>query len=380
MDLLRSKLQARGHHLLRCSDAPDMTAMNNIAAGQVELGREALQWYQQAYRDQQPLVQRAADRADQVSLAQLDSMRTNTRIADDYDRYRRTTFQPLEEGIVRDAQNFDTEAERERLAGLAGADTAQAFGGARDQFRRDVGRSGVNPADGAYGAGLKDMAAQEALATAYGKNKARSDATTLGRAMKMDAASLGRNLPSNQATSAGLALSAGNSAAQTGQMPVSLAQGATQMGGQGYGTAIQANQSAGNLYGQAAQIQQRADDSSGLWGVAGQALGAYIGSDKKEKTDIKPMPGQIALSAVRSTPVSRWRYRPDSKHADGGRQHAGPMAGDVKLALGDAAAPDGKVIDSTALLGVTLAAVKQLDRKVVQLSKEKASPRRKNAT
>lgn len=369
MNILRELARCRDQHRLPCSDGPDMSGVNAAATANVELGREALNWYQQAYRDQQPLVQRAADRADQVSLAQLDSMRTNTRIADDYDRYRRTTFQPLEEGIVRDAQNFDTEAERERLAGLAGADTAQAFGGARDQFRRDLGRSGVNPADGAYAAGLKEMAASEALATAYGKNKARSDATTLGRAMKMDAASLGRNLPSNQATSAQIALSAGNSAAQTGQVPVALGQGQAQLGGAGYGTAIQANNSAGNLYGQAAQAGQQ--DDSGLWGALGQVGGAALMafSDKDMKEGKQPVKGEIALSAVRKMPVAKWKYKKGSPAHDGGKPHVGPMAQDVNAAAGDGVAPGGKAIDLVSMNGITLAAVQALDKKVRRLEK-----------
>jgi len=257
-----------------CADAPDQTAQIELAKGNVELGKEALSWWKQQAADAAPLVQRAADRADEVSRAQLSSMQNSTRLANEYDQYRKNTFVPVERKLVDDAMAFNTDAERQRLAGLAGGDTAQAFGSARAQLRRDTGRLGLSAEDGAYRASMADLAAKEALATAFNKNKARSDARTVGRAMLMDSASLGRNLPSQQATSAQLALTAGNSSAGTAQIPVTLAQQQAAMGGQGYGTALQANQAASNIYGNVASAEAGVDAANGQTaGAAGAAIG-----------------------------------------------------------------------------------------------------------
>jgi hypothetical protein len=269
MDLLREKLRVQFHHVARCADAPDMTAQVELAKGNVELGKEALAWYKQQAEEQKPMIQRAADRADQVSLAQLESMKTQTDLSKEYADYSRNTFRPVEKRLVSDAMSFNTEAERERLAGLAAGDTAQAFGAARSQMRRDIGRAGINPADGAYTASLKDLASREALDTARGKNKARSDARTVGRAMLADAASLGRGLPSQQATSAQLAISAGDRAVGNAQVPISLATQNAQLAGAGYGTALQANNAASNIYGQVSSAQAGTDAANGQTAMAG---------------------------------------------------------------------------------------------------------------
>lgn len=99
------------------------------------------------------------------------------------------------------------------------------------------------------------MAMAQAAAKAGAASKARDNVELQGYARKMDAANMGRNLASNQATSAGVALNAGNSAANNAGTPLTQANQAMATMGQGFGTAIQGNNSAGNLYGQAAQIQ-----------------------------------------------------------------------------------------------------------------------------
>ena len=358
-----------------CSDAPDTSGMNRAAEANAEIAKEALAWYKQAYADQAPLREQAAARADEVALAQLDSMRSQKELAERYDKYRQSVFEPLERDIVADAKNFDTEAERERLAGLALGDVQQSFTAAQEQGERNMTRMGENTNDGKFDAAGKLASTSLALASADAKNKSRMQAMTIADAKKADAAALGRGLPSNQATAAGLALNAGNSAVGNAQVPVSLAQGATQMAGQGYQTAIQGNQSSGNLYGQAAQIQSSSNDSGWMSGLANLGMaGAKLWSlsDKNEKRAKKPVKTKIALAVARTLPVQRWKYRDDSIAADGGQEHIGPMAQDVHAALGDEAAPGGRAVDVGTIAGLSLAAVQELDRKHEQLAKKVA--------
>lgn len=256
----------------QCSDAPDMTPVYAAAKESAELGRDALSWYKEQAAAQQPLIQRASDRADSVADKQLAMMDQQISLAGDYDKYRKDVFEPGERRLMGEAMNFNTDAERERMAGEAGGDVAQAFGAARSGMRRDFGRTGVNPADGGYAAGLSSMAGQEALQTSFLKNKTRQDARTMGRAMLTDAVSLGRNLPAQQATAAGIALNAGNAGVQNGMSPVSLSSGNIQLGGQGYGTAMQGLNQSGNLYLGGAKAEY-GDGGAGMAQGAGAAIG-----------------------------------------------------------------------------------------------------------
>jgi hypothetical protein len=373
MDILREKARALGAHRALCSDAPDTSGMNRAAELSAELGQDALEWYQQAYAEQAPLRERAANTAEEVSRAQLASMRNQDRLAERADNYRRSVFEPLEREIVNDAQQFDTEAERERLAGIALGDVNQQFDAARDSAVRAQTRMGVNPADGAAASLNKDLALGKALAGVQAKNQTRQQAMTLGRALKMDAAALGRGLASQQATNASLALNAGNSAAGTAQMPVQMSQSATQMGGQGFDAAMRGQQISGNLYGQAAQLQANSGGSDWMGGLANLGMaGAKLWSlsDKNEKTGRKRVKGKVALEAARRMPVDAWKYRKGGAGDDGGRTHVGPMAQDVRAALGDEAAPGGKVVDLTSLAGTALAAVQEVDKRQRKLEKK----------
>lgn len=204
----------------------------------------------------------------------------------------------------------------------------------------------------------------------------------MGYARKMDAASLGRGLASSQATSAQVALTAGNNAVSNTAAPINAANQSTQANGAGFGTAINGNNSAGNLYGQIAGIQNQADANSNAWmGAAGSALGGWASggfktSDENMKTDIEAANPDQALHEIVSTPVSKWKYDP-AKMAQKGipipagdaGENTGPMAQDVNATMGEEAAPGGKEINLISMNGKTMAAVQSLDKKVNRLAK-----------
>jgi hypothetical protein len=352
-----------------CSSAPDTSGINAAAQANAAVARDALDWYKTQYTAQAPLRDAAAQRAQAVSDAQLKAMGTATDIANKDEQYRESVFQPLERGIVADAQNYDTLDQRDKAAGQAVADVRMAGTASRNATERNMERMGVNPSDGAYGSMERAGDANIALASAGAANRARDQVRTVGHAMQMDAASLGRGLPGNQATQAGIALNSGNAAVASGNVPVSLAQQGTQMVGQGFQTAISGNNSAGNLYGSAANIEMQGnkDDLSGLANLG--MAGKYIFSDKNMKTGIKPLKGEVALAAVKKLPVKGWKYKQGSPADDGGASHIGPMAQDVNAQVGEHAAPGGKMVDLGTLTGLALAAVQQLDDKHGQLER-----------
>lgn len=356
-----------------CADAPDMTGVNTAAAANADIAKEALAWYKQQYADSAPQRELAARTANDIAQQQLSSARQNDAISNDYWNYQKNTFRPLEAKIVSDAENFNSEARQSEAASKAIADVEQQFGNEAAQQQRAMTRMGVNPNSGRFASMSTQMGMAEAAAKAGAANKARDNIELQGYARKMDAANMGRGLASSQATSAGVAMNAGNSAVNNAGVPLTQANQAMATMGQGFGTAIHGNNSAGQLYGQAAQAQGRDSGLFGaLGGVAGQFAGSAAGSswlvglsDKTKKKNIKPVSDEQALEAVKSTPVSQWDYKPGT--GDGGT-HIGPMAQDANRTMGEQAAPGGKVVDLVTMNGMNMAATAALARKVDKLS------------
>jgi hypothetical protein len=367
-----------------CSDGPNMDGVNAAAAANAELGKEALQWYRERDAREAPLRDQAARTAIEVANAQLDSMRSNTELANEYADYQRTTFRPLEQGIVADAESYDTPAKRQAAAEAAMADVNKGFSTQRSAASRRLAAEGIDAGSMRAMTAQTGMDVDQALGQAGAAYKARQGVETQGFARRMDAASLGRGLASSQATSAGVALNAGNSAATNASQPVNNSQRATGTYGAGFGTAISGNSSAGNLYGQAAAASGSDD---GLWGALGNVAGQFAGSsagseaikswlpsDENLKEGIEPVDEDAALEQVISTPVSEWRYAP-AKMAERGIEvpvgmegkNTGAMAQDVKRTMGEEAS-DGTKVNLVSLVGKSMAAVKALDRRVSSIA------------
>jgi len=363
-----------------CKDTPDQSGINAAALANANLSKESLDWYKQIYAESAPDRAKAAATNETVSNAQLAALNSNTALSNDYAAYQKNTFRPMEQAIVSGAQNYDTQDRRDAEAGKAMADVTQGFGNARDQNTRAQQRMGVNPSSGRSMAMGNQMAIAQAGAQAQAATGARQNVETQGYARRMDAANLGRGLASNQATSAGVALNAGNSAvSNAGQTLAQGNQAAAQMG-QGWNTAMNGNNSAGQLYGQAAQASGK---DNGMMGALGSVAGGWAGSasgssaitsglallsDKNKKENIKPVSDEQALKAVEKTPVSNWDYKDGA--GDGGN-HTGPMAQEVQRNMGDKAGPGGKMIDLVSLNGTNMAAIAALSRKVDKLAKAK---------
>ena len=360
------------------------------ALAQANLSKEQLDWAKGIYAEQAPDRADAIRRANLTSDAQLVAMQKQTALTDDYAAYQKNTFRPLEQGIVDGAANYDTPERREAAAAKAGADVQTSFDNAQSQQQRGLSRMGVNPSAGKELAMSNQLGIQKAMGLASAENKARTDTELQGYARKMDAANMGRGLASAQATSAGVALSQGNSAVNNGLQSGAInAQGNSimQTGFSGAGSAMA---SAGGLYAQNAQMaNQAAQKDSGLMGAIGGVAGAYAGSssgsaaitglfasDKNIKKDIKPVSGKASLAALRKIPVSSWKYKPGSVGDDGEISHTGPMAQDVRKGLGNTTAPGGKKIDVISMSGHQTGAIKELDRRIANLENSRR-PKRK---
>lgn len=233
---------------------PDYSGLERVAQQQLDFSK-------QQYGEMKPFVTRLATT---MSDAQQQQMQQ----AQDYYNYQTQTFRPVEQGLVKQAQEFDTEGYRQQLAAKAMADAAKAFQGAQGITMRDASRRGINPNSGAFGAATNANAMGLAAMQAGGANQARTQAEQLGWARKMDVTGLGRGL------------AGASSAAYAGATGAGQAAGGTMMSaGNQYMQGMQ--QGAGTLgtiaSGQASMYNAAMQQTDPMMSLIGTGIGAYAG-------------------------------------------------------------------------------------------------------
>ena len=264
------------------SPPPPDPAVGEAAKQQAEIGKEALEFSKQQWAELQPWRDFQLEVGQQVAQSALTQMDTENQISQDYWNYLKDTFRPLEEQIVAEAKSYDTPDRRSAEAARAVSGVSSQFSTQQQNMGRDLARYGLRPED----ADLKASRIAEAGLSAVAANDARRNVEAVGTARKLDAASLGRGLPANQATAAQLGLASGaaatGGAAASGQGVVSSAQ----LMQQGYNTAIGAQGSAGQmllgqwnagLQGWGMGEQASAQRSAGTGAAVGAGVGAAVG-------------------------------------------------------------------------------------------------------
>lgn len=252
----------------------------------------------------------------------------------------------------------------------------------------DLEQSGVKDNINLTQAGLNADAAAASTARDMG---IADDARATGKLM--DVAGLYRNLPGASTGAYSVANTAGNSAvnnsiAPGNQLLTGMNQGANITG---TGQQLQLSGLSNVLNNQTSytnSITNKPSDLSGLGSVLGGAAALYpviAGSSKDIKTDKQPIsddaalagisripvdkepaPENTAMAGLQRIPVEKWTYK--SGEGDGGT-HVGPYAEDVQQEFGDQAAPGGKAIDLVSMNGITIAALKGLEKKVAGLER-----------
>jgi hypothetical protein len=354
--------------------------IGQAAAANAEVAREALAFQKQMYEESKPRQQRLDDIVDQVVRQQLGIQEKQAGQADDYINYMKSTFRPVEQRLAQEAMDFDTEARREELAGRAAADVRQAFGAERERIAREQQAYGIDPSSGRAAGVARKLGIAEAGATAGAMNAARTAARTEGRAFKFDVSGLGRGLPGAGATASSVALQAGNAATGNAALPGQNARADAGLMQEGFRTGIAGHSAAGNIYtnlydaqlrGWGAQQQADAAASAGLWGGLGTLGGAAIyrwglpaaftSARAAKRRQGRVIEGEV-VKKVKDMPVDRWRYKKSASSDQA--THVGPYAEDFKRRFG---VGDGKTISVIDAIGVTLAAVKGVAKKVDRL-------------
>lgn len=291
--------------------------------------------------------------------------------AEDRARYK-STYQPLEDDYINKAKNWDSAERQDSMAGEARADVQKAADLQRQSSNRQMAAMGVNPNSGRFAGAQRSGETATALASAGAANQARNTVRQQALGMQADAINMGKGLPSQAASSAGLGLTAGNSAVGNTLSGNAAFNNSLGIMNSGFGGASSAyGQSANTLTNQYnsqlsawnAQQQSSASSSAGLWSGIGSAagMGLMAFSSKELKEEKQPIEG--ALDAVKKMPVEQWKYKDGV--ADGG-QHIGPYAEDFQQATGMG---DGKTINMIDAMGVGMKATQELDAKVEKLGK-----------
>lgn len=363
-------------HVLRCSDAPNTDGMNRAAEASAEISREALAWYQAEYAKTQPQRDKAIATSQAAADSQLQGMQFANQQAQEAAQRNKTLFQPLEDKVVADAQNYDTPERRQQAAAEAQASVEKAYGSAQDGLARTLARNGTSVNSGRSLALMQDAALSKAKAVTGATSDATRNVEQQGYARKMDAVGLGKGVIGNQATQQQIATTTGNAAVGSAGAGVNAAQSGAAMMGQGFGTALQGQGQAGNLYGQAASLQQSASNANtALFGSLGTAAGMFMSDAAKKRKTGKPANTASMLEQIERTPVDQgWQYDPTKGGVDdGGQPHDGPMAQNVRRTMGDAVAPGGKVIDLVSMNGRLMGGMQELAKRLKAVEQKVAA-------
>lgn len=235
---------------------------------------------------QDDMMKRIVAQSEQLQPLQEEQMRFGLQTArtaydqsqDDraYALERRGALTGLQDQLVSEARSFNTEAERERLAGQATGDVRQAFAATRAASGRNMARMGINPSSGAFAAMSGQMDAAEALGQAQAANTTRTQARAEGRALTDRAANVMAGYPAMglQTTGAG---------AQLGAAGLGIANQGAQGMAAGYGTAAQIAGSKGtnasNMYGAQSKLytdSMGTDNTGAAISAVGGIAAAFI--------------------------------------------------------------------------------------------------------
>lgn len=254
--------------------APDYTPIANaqLANAQManELAREQMAWARQTYTENKGVT-------DRVVESFLSTQQTNAEnAAKDRARYE-NTFQPLEDSLAKDAQDYASPERKDLEIGRAEANVAQQFEGARQASTRELESYGIDPSSTRFAALDLGVRTQEAASQAAAGNQAGQMVDATGRALRSEAINVGRGYPGQIAGTTNTSLQAGTGA-NNGTL-ATTASGANTMGTGTSWSSVAGNAltgATGALHtGYGDQMAQYNADQKNGWGqIVGTAIGA----------------------------------------------------------------------------------------------------------
>lgn len=205
--------------------APMAAASKEAAEISAAVAREQLAWAREQYKSDKEIT-------DKVVNKFLETQDVNAATAAaDRARYEKI-YQPLEDKLVKEAEEYASPERQALEEGRAQAAVAQQFEQARDSSMRQLESFGVDPTSTRAAALDIGLRAQQGAAQAAAGNQARLATETTGRALRSEAINVGRGYPGQIAGQYGTSVQGGAGAANT-----ALAQ--TASGAQTMGTGAQ---------------------------------------------------------------------------------------------------------------------------------------------
>jgi hypothetical protein len=293
---------------------PLARASERAAELSFQLGREQLDWAREQYGNDSEIINRIVD--DAMRRAEIN----DADAARDRARYERI-FQPLEDDLAREAQEYNT-PERQRLEmERAQATVAQQFEAQRRSALQNLEAYGIDPSSTRFAALDHGTRVAEAAATAGAGNQASLQTDALGRALRSEAINVGRGYPGQIAGTYATALQSGNQAANSQLANTTTGASTMGTGAQWTGMGNQALGVWGNTLNMSHQNAMAAADfnsrqSSGV----GSLLGAAMGMFKFEDGGQVPQGGAMGIPMAAGGPgVTPGGNVPPSASPTGGR-------------------------------------------------------------
>jgi len=286
------------------SKAPDPPDLGPLAEGSAESARiaqetalEQLAWAREQDGLNRDLLDRVLTSQEQV---QDETLRNAQR---DRARYE-DIYQPLEDNLVQEFQQYDTPERRQEERGRAIADVNQSFDAARRNSLQRLESYGVDPSQTRNAALDIGVRTQQAAAQAGAANAADRATEQTGRALRAEALNIGKGYPSNVAGSYGQSIQAGNSMVGNANQTTATSGNAAQGANSFLNTSISGFGQAGNTMTQGFQNQMQAHESNqaqitgalgAIGGIAGMFMadGGPLMADETGETMYRSKPGKI---------------------------------------------------------------------------------------
>lgn len=273
---------------------------------QTELAEQQQEWYQNTMY---PWLKETTDEANKTAAQQLAFNQENAEwwqnyakensdkqngIADWYYNRFKNTYAPIENNLVDQANNFNTNAYAEKQAQQAIGDVASQYANQRRTNQAQMQQYGINPNSGAYQYQQNALGIQQAALQASAANQARNAATEMGWNKNLQLAQLGQNYmnaaqgmyntATNTGTSgAGVSQNAANSALNASQSALGNVSNFANIGLNSYNSMSNAwgnigNQALSGYQQQQAIAQQNKNAASSTTGAILGAVGSIGGS------------------------------------------------------------------------------------------------------
>jgi len=262
------------------SKAPAPPDYSALAVAQVQqanyafqLGQEQLAWAKEQYAKDNQIYSKIVDGF------MSDMAKNSESAAKDRTRYEEL-YQPLEDKMVKEANEYDTPERRQQAMGAAQSEVATQFDAQRENAQRELEAYGIDPSSTRYAALDIGVRTSQAAAQAAAGTMASNRVEDTGRALRQDAINIGKGYPSQIAQ-------AYQTSSQQGQGAAGTTGQATNTGAATMGTGLQWNSqgmgglsSAVNTLNTGYQNQldrYKANQQSSGWGSALGLIGGIAG-------------------------------------------------------------------------------------------------------